>query len=155
MKKYFILFNSIFLITGLYSQEKLFDVFPVKDNRIFYTNIISVDSTKSSELLKRAKRWAAINCESINLSEEHEIIGKGYVLNNIWYTILIRIKDNKYKYEITDIRERSFSKDYYDTPLEMKKPIIERGTYKVIHQNINQLINTLEKAMQTQIDCDW
>jgi hypothetical protein len=127
MKKTIILTCLIINSIASFAQDE--NVFPEKDGKIYYSEIITVDSSiTKSELFVAARKWFANTYKSANDviqmqdKEAGEIVGKGIVtalltipLNspeeiNAYHTITITVKDGRYKYEITD-----FYGKYYQT----------------------------------------
>lgn len=160
MRTFTFLILAIVFSTGLNAQEKLFDVFPVKDNRITYTSVVQSDRISQDNLYKRAKRWFALTCDEINLEDQNELIGKGHIdmqRHHLMYTIIIHVKAERYKYEITNLKiiDYDVNRKYY--ALESPQFIIgdKRGYYMKHDVLINNLIKSLKEAMDTPIDTNW
>jgi hypothetical protein len=49
MRTLTILILSFILSKGMYAQEKLLDILPVKDNKITYTSVLQADSISRDE----------------------------------------------------------------------------------------------------------
>ncbi len=103
-------------------------VYAQKDTTIIYTEVIKLDSVSKEELYDRAKRFFVENYKSANDviqlddKENGEIVGKGVFKVNfnqgiagiqptsVYHTILIAVKDGRYKYEIKNLIVRYYSK---------------------------------------------
>ena len=86
-------------------------------NKITYSGVVSIDSTSKSDLYAKAKEWVALAFKSANDviqlddAPNGKLIAKGitviksgkYPAGNINFTLKIETKDNKYRYEITDL----------------------------------------------------
>ena len=185
MKKFIItLFLSFHIFT--YGQVKL-TIDKITDKAV-YTEVISIDSTNVENLYNRAKFFVANSYKSsktvTDLSDDklHSIIIKAYMTahfkswGNIFeaggfnYTLKIYCKDNRYKYEITDLTHTGM----YDTKnnhsgggIENEKPIcgtffITKGQWEYMKQdcvsNIETLIVYLKRAMINKSEIekkDW
>jgi hypothetical protein len=74
------------------------------------------------------------------------IIG-GYSLFKFWQTITIKIKDGKYKYEITNF---TFSDDHVDKNIEDNyRSLTKKSDFKYLDDHINKIIILLEQAIKT------
>lgn len=91
---------------------------PTKDGKLFFTNVVTVDSTfKKNDLYSKARQWfvnyykSADDVLQMDDKEEGKLIGKGlHKYNffngldasevNLFFTVNITVKDGKYKYEI-------------------------------------------------------
>jgi hypothetical protein len=95
---------------------------PKVDGKIIYTGVVDVPNTSKDELFDRAKIWFVNSYRSANdvlqLDDKANgrLIGKGYfeqydrTLNvSVYHTISIYVKDNKYKYEITNLNTKFFA----------------------------------------------
>jgi hypothetical protein len=156
---------TLLLVNGTYAQKDPGTALPpVKE--IAYSKIIHVDNTSNEELHKRARKWAAYNCDAITLDDDEEIVGRGIVFLSKWdltdisYTIKVKVKDNRYKYEIVNLRVRS---RYYNNnvaivecPLEDYSMIGKKNFDEAVSEELNhKLIASLESAMKTPIDDTW
>jgi len=158
MKIIGILFFFCVLSSGSYAQKMWLDILPLKDNKICYTGVVQVDSVLADELYQRAKEWMVRECDVIKINNKNELAGNGFYYNvfnkKIWYLIQIKIKDNHYKYELTDFKEKS--SEFKDAPLEDTKIIAGKNEYyRRVDEEINEIITGLKKAMQTPIDDKW
>lgn len=183
MKKAFLVLLSTLILNGMYAQDKLLGILPLKDGKVTYTNVIQVDSFSKDELYKRAKRWFIDTYKSgkdviqLDDKENGEIVGKGFFEEtwmvtfyagqnvNVWQTIKIHMKDGRYKYEISDFRMKYFvsasqytSASNVDIPLEdwnKGRDTNNKKFYPKIDNQVKLLIESLEKAMKTPIDDNW
>lgn len=182
-----ILFLFMFIPLISFCQKQAYHV-PIDTNngKITYSKIIILsDSVKADELYARCRSWFANTYNSSKSVIEMEdktsgiIIGRalftataralGSELFNgyINYRISVFIKDNKYKYEITNfVHEGGYigngkAKDYgpCETFIECKgafrKPC-DHFLYQIDNNTIS-LVNGLKKAMETKVssNSDW
>lgn len=186
MKNKLIILISVYLIASLsaYSQETL-----------TYTDVVTVEGVSKDELYNRANLWFATsynNSKAVLQLEnkiEGQIIGKATMpykpkiynasertIGKIDYTIKIFLKDNRYKYEITDFIHVPTGNSSFGglsfgviTTAE-KSPIQHSGQFKSwndkvwsdiksqIEQYIIPLVENLKIAMQQKAEIkndDW
>ena len=131
-------------------QEKLKDILPLKDGKVMYTNVIQVDSISKEVICRHAKQWLAHNFEYTKVDDKDELISRGYIqygLFKIWQTITIKIKDRKYKYEITDF---TFSDGNVFQNIEGNYgSLTKKADYKYIDDHVTKIILSLEQAIKT------
>jgi Domain of unknown function (DUF4468) with TBP-like fold len=111
-----LLIALLFLRLDLYCQEKE-PTYPVKDGKILYESVVLVDSATQDQLYQRCRAWFGKTFKSANavlqMDTKDELIGKGisvYTISNLGtrtninveFMISVKIKDGRYKYEITD-----------------------------------------------------
>jgi hypothetical protein len=174
----------IFLTSLTYGQDKkLLDILPVIEGKVTYSGVIQVDSADKNELYLRAKKWfvdtykSAKDVIQLDDKENGEVIGKGYFKANwqvtfmsiqsvdVWHTITVAVKDNRFKYTITD-----FVVKYYVTPstysrggnneftIEDFGKSREKNAKKFFTQidtEVQSTILALTKFMQTKAKSDW
>lgn len=118
MKKYLL---TLFLFIPLIAlcQDNQLNI-PLKDGRVVYSGVIQRDSISKNELYTAAKVWFANTFRNVNNvikfddKDAGKIIGNGsfpirytYFFETIHigidFSIMISVKDSKYKYEIYDI----------------------------------------------------
>lgn len=103
-----------------YAQDIISNVFPTKDGRIYYSEIIKVDSSLTADnLYQNAKSWASLTFRSAKDATQSDdpvsktIIIKSYVAKGHnayitnpqnWFVLKIEMKDGRYKYTLTDVR---------------------------------------------------
>lgn len=116
------------LITALSKAKSQNIIFPEKDGKVYYSEVIQVDtSLKKNDLFNTVRKWFAEAYKSANDviqlqdRETGEIVGKGIVkavykipLNpsvdvSVYHTINISVKDGRFRYVITDLRARYYS----------------------------------------------
>jgi hypothetical protein len=179
-----IMLMFIGMINLTVAQNKLLEILPINQKSIVsYTEVINIDSTNKEILYNRAKRWVVDNYKSgkdviqLDDKENFEIIGKGFHSEtwqvtfyafqdiNIWHTIKIITKDNKYKYEITDFRVVYYvkstqytSSSNIDLPLEEWNKNRDKNNQRIylkIDENIKLMIKSLKEAMNTNVNNEW
>lgn len=110
--------NIIVLILTAFSLNAQVDL-PIDSstNKITYSGVVNIDSTSKNDLYAKAKEWVALAFKSANDviqlddAPNGKLIAKGitviksgkYPAGNINFTLKIETKDNKYRYEITDL----------------------------------------------------
>jgi hypothetical protein len=164
MKISMILILPLLVAGGLYAQEKQGSELPRKGDQISFSNIVQVDNTSKEELHRRAGKWAAYTCDAVTLNDDDEVVANGILFLNLFsqddirYTIKVKVKDSRYKYEITNLRVRS---RYPDTagieyPIEDYIIIGKKKFEKVAVEQINkEIIESLEQVMKTSEDDTW
>lgn len=180
-----ILLGLFLLLTNSYfvQGQKLFDILPTKDGKVIYTDIIQIDSTDKSKLYTKAKKWfieqyrSAKDVIQLDDRENGEVIGKGFFETlwensfisvqkvNVWHTVKIYLKDNKFKYEITN-----FNLKYYVAPTQFSEGSNfeiaiedfgqdrEKNTKKYfteVDKQTNSIISSLISFMKAPIKEDW
>ncbi len=142
---------------------------PLKDGKVFYESIDSINCTKSEAYIK-AKTWFANTFNSANSviqmddKDAGSLIGKGYtakeagnvftgpISQNVWYTINITIKDGKYRVQIYDVYIKN-SDGYTMTSESLNKyPKMNKKFIKRIDDSCKELIVSLKAAMQKPTD---
>lgn len=110
-------------------ETALGGVLPIKEGKVIYEGVETVDGVSKEELYRRAKSWlvnayrSAKDVIQLDDKENFTIIGKGN-LPTYWqvtfyasqqvsllHTITLQFKDGRYRYEITDL-----IMDYYVAP---------------------------------------
>ncbi|RUA10901.1 MAG: hypothetical protein DSY82_04220 [Flavobacteriia bacterium] len=133
-----------------------------------YDNVVKVDGVSKQELLKRAKEWINLyykdpsikrdSSNAINKVVEYEFKWK-FISKNIpielIYDLEIKVKDNKYKYTISNLRIGRIINDEFDG-ITLKK-YIDRFPVKYqinieepVDTELMKAIESLEKYMKTQ-----
>lgn len=112
-----LVFALLFLPFIAFNQTFVEQHFPTKDGRIFYQDVIKVDSITSNQLYIKTKQWVTDvynSNEVVQVDEKKEgliviksFIKKGhndFILNpKNWYTFTIELKENRYRYTLKDI----------------------------------------------------
>lgn len=183
MKRILFILLSILTLNGLHAQDKLLEILPLKDGKVTYSDVNQVPGASKEELYTRAKRWFIDTYHSGKDVMQHsdkesgEIIGKGFFEDTwgvtfysnqevkVWQTIQIQMKEGRYKYKIYDFRMKYFvsssqytSASTVDVPLEewnKEREANSQKFYRKIDKQVNRLIESIEEAMETQIDDDW
>ena len=120
------------------AQDLISNVFPTKDGRIYYSEIITVDSSLTADnLYQNAKSWASLTFRSAKDATQSDdpvsktIIIKSYVAKGHnayvtnpqnWFVLKIEMKDGRYKYTLTDVRYE-FSVYAAGKSIESDKPL--------------------------------
>jgi len=166
-------------------DPQLSAVFPLSSTgSVVYTAIVPVDSTIKSDLYSRAKGWfvdvfkSANNVIQSQDKDEGQIIGRGFFQINwmmnalayarvdVYFKVTIVCKDNRYKYEFSDIQTKKWTTGSYGvvTPGEQdpiehwnaKGPKIFRFTeensnrfFTQVDKEFKAIISTLKTAMST------
>lgn len=183
MKKSVFTIVLALITTFVFGQDKLLGILPLNDGKVTYSGVVQVDNMNKDELYKMTRRWfidtykSAKDVIQLDDKENGEVIGKGffetiwqvtfyYKMNiNIWQTIKIQVKDNKYKYEITDfnVKYHSSASQYtsgsnIDMPLELwnkGRDDNNKKTYTKIDLEVNSIITSLEKYIKSKPKDDW
>jgi len=166
MKTFFtLIFASVLLIT-INAQEKLKDLLPLINGKVTYTNIVKVDSISKDEIYNRAKHWLAYNYDNILVDNKDELICRGqFHIGSayIWHSITIKIREGRYKYEITNlqvVQHDVMNGSSLDVDVAIEKyhsflGIGEKEGFKNIDSQINALIESFEKAINTEKIDNW
>jgi hypothetical protein len=155
-------------------ETKLQGILPMKDGKVNYTDVIPVDSTSKDQLYTRAKRWFAETYKSakdviqLDDKENGEIIGKGLFNEtlsvigtkydiSVYEAVKIFIKDNKVKYEITDFVTEAAGNLYgANGPIESFNPNMGKKKFlEKVDTDVQAMIASLKKALQTKTDSNW
>jgi hypothetical protein len=183
MSKFFTALFLLLAVSSFGQDEKLLDVLPMKDGKVTYTGIIQVDSSDKSKLYNKAKKWfieqykSAKDVIQLDDKENGEIIGKGYFETvwqmgfgiaqkvNDWHTVKVSVKDNKFKYEITDFRVKYYvSSSQYSRGSDVDVSIEDFGKnreknakkyYAQVDKEVISIISSLEKFMKAPAKDDW
>jgi len=192
--KRLLLVLTLFAAANIYAQHDSLVYMQLnfnENNKITFTKIIDVEETSAGELFVRARKWLSDYYNSaetiIDLEDKEQgiIIAKplgqvginstfGLVYVKMNYTINLYVKDNKYKYEITDLIHEATPSSHNNysrarTPMEaiILDDMLYRRNGKVINKTANWKIGTikhvqqiaydLEKGMQSPIisNSDW
>jgi len=166
MRTFLTLIFTLILLIPINAQEKLKDLLPLMNDKVTYTNIIKVDSVSKDEIYNRAKHWLAYNYDNFKIDNKDELISRGHIqvgYAQIWQTITIKIKDGRYKYEITNFQVimhnvSDGSSVEVDAPLEKYHSIFglgDKNGFKNIDNQISKLIESLEEAIKTEKVDNW
>ncbi|WP_256013101.1 DUF4468 domain-containing protein [Desertivirga xinjiangensis] len=178
MKKLILLSLIVFPILAFCQgkKDRTPIVIPIKDGKIFYEQIVTVDSASKSDLYDKSRKWLA---EAFNDSKEvikvdnkesGNIVGSGIfdIVTNtffgsasrISFMIDITIKDSKYRAQVYQFSYRLLNNQYATdkfSPLEpvWKKfnegnsmtPNDDRRLFKGIDDKIKALLEDLKISM--------
>lgn len=148
---------------------------------ISYADTVRVDSASAKKLYSRAKAYFVENYKSakdvIQLDDTSKIISKAYtdvyfdyklpfaapVASKLFYTLKIQFKENKYRYELTNLYVQNYTTPQnfkvIQTPLEDifiktvasklsdKQQKVRQGMMIETQSKIQSTINQLKKAM--------
>lgn len=106
-------------LCNFFSQDNPFGkVFPLKEGRVEYSEVITINNVEAPELYKRAKIWTVNAFKSSkdviqNDDKDNNIIiakgffsgiGHNHLIKNAryWFTIRIDCRDGRYRYSISD-----------------------------------------------------
>jgi hypothetical protein len=163
--KNLIVFFLLFFSLSSYSQDKICDLLPSKDGKVFYSDIIVVDKLKSEELYNNTKLWISQTFRSAKSVIEADVennllVMKGrlnYVANgDTPFSLSLQFKDGRYKYELTD-----FESDIRISSMHIKRKIEETPFVKNCEEkglrDFNSLIESFIKSMIDGINKndDW
>ena len=174
---------SIFLISifnTISAQDMLLGVLPTIDKKVTYTNVIEVKETSQKELNNRAKSWFAKTFRSsqevIQMNEDSQLIGKGFYTiraggtglggydMQVWITITIQFKENRYRYLISDFIGKTEGQYATELPIENwnnkwknQKSRDKRNAkvYPEVNIGVQKIIESLEKEMNSNLNSDW
>ena len=161
-------------------------IYKMKDSKIHYEEVVNTEGIDANELYLRSKLFIAnayVSSSDVTKFEDKEngiIIVKALFPHahnkfinrgRVTYTLKIEVKDNRYKYTITDLRykfnikiehiNRDYdedliqwgfpmdgfqSKDHYDSIVKF---------HNDIHLHFSQLSNSIKEAMAKPRDTDW
>ncbi len=159
---FIVLFSSV-----VNAQNRLLDILPLKDAKVYYSEVLEVEGISKDELYNRAKQWLLHSGESpyeiIYTDDKNEQIdGKGS-FKELWgpndypelYTTVslsigFKLRNSRYQYEITNfvIKKNGTETQIEVFKMEYKKNLkYNRLFYKKIDAHINNLISSIEKYM--------
>jgi hypothetical protein len=171
------LFIMFFKLT--YSQDLPIDT---ASGKILYTEVVKVDSISKEKSYSKTKEWFALNFKSANDEiqlddkENFTIIGKGAIKVTLMsfdagfvrFTIKVQAKDNKYKYEISDLVHDSKTAKRPEMEggnLENIKPdcgglSMTKGQWNDIKTQADKQVQILIQSLKTKIstnktESDW
>ena len=176
-----LLFSTVFTFC---QSTKLYEVLPLVDSNVVYSEVVMADNISKNELFTRAKKWsvdAYVSAKDVTQYEDKEageLIVKAqfdalyqitfYQIDpvQIRHVVKIDVKDGKYRYEISNLIVKYLipSPTQYGRSREAEMPI-ERFNQKNRPQNsakfavginnkIQEIIKSLKTAMETSKK-DW
>jgi hypothetical protein len=148
---------------------------------VTYGGVIEVPGAKKSELYSRAREWYTTNFGSAKAvlemddREDGKLIGKGFAKFGfgkpidwaMWRTVKIEVKDEKYRYTITDfiLGGPATTPDSGMHPIEAwLASTIKKGkepgkavtsVLDGIQSTTNNEVTSLNKAMRKDVGRDW
>ena len=183
MKKIYFLLFLLFVSNEILAQDKLLGILPLKDGKVTYSNVVQLKDVSKDVMYNRIKHWFADTYNSgkdviqIDDKETGEIIGEGCFKSswrarfffaqsvNIWKTIKIQLKEDRFRYEITDFRIKNYfipsqnaSVKDAGVPLEewnKGHDSKNKKFYPKIASEMTLLINSLESAVKNKKDDIW
>lgn len=166
--------NKILLFVILFSsvcsaQDKLLDILPLKDAKVYYSKVLEVEGVSKIELFDRAKQWILDSGEFSNKiiytdSKSEQIDCQGSfkelwgpndypeLYTDVFYTVNLKFRNARYQYEITNfiIKKNGMETQIEVFKMEYKKNMkYNKLFYKRIDATINNLIGSIEKSMIT------
>ena len=167
--KYTLFLSLVILLSTLtfaQDEEMLFDVLPMNEGRVTYSEVVAVEGIDKDKLFARASKWFAEAYKSaedvIQFSDKEagEIMGRGFFTTHwsavfysatevdIWYETTIQFKEGRYRYVLTDFRIK------YDTAisgsvLETDLPIEEWNVNR--ENNMKKFLPKIDEHVQSMI----
>lgn len=168
MKKIFILSVIFLLSQTTYSQEKLYDILPLENGNVIYTEVLKVKNIDKEELYNKAKKWIVLTYKSANNviqlddKEEGVIIGKGYFDINYYsrnpkieHTIQIETKNERFKYTISNFIYSDKQGSTFAIETFPKRWAGEKKLYRTLDAKTQRIITNLKNSMKTESNNDW
>ena len=158
---------------------------PTDENgMISYNGVVQVDSTTADELYLRSKQLfvdvfkSANDVIQMDDKESKIIIGKGFSDMHItvlatstpiqmWYTLKIQSRDGRYKYDIYDIKFKSYESQYSQNTTTSAETVFDRESYyrkngqsrdvyvkykDAMTSSIRSLITTIKNSMNKGVN---
>ena len=149
------------------AQDKLLDILPLKDGKVYYSKVLEVKNVSKGNLYDRAKQWLLFSGTSayeIIYTEvkREQIDGKSSfkalwgpndypeLYTTVFYTVSFKLRNGRYQYEISNFIVK---KNGTETQIEVFKMEFKKNMkynklfYKKIDRYINELIVSIEKSM--------
>ena len=183
MIKIFILLFVLFISNEILAQDQLLNILPLKDGKVTYSGVVQMQGVSKDEMYKRVKMWFLNNYNSskdviqFDDRENGEVIGKGcfkalWMVRfytalpiNVWKTIKIQIKDDWFRYEITDFKMRNYYLSSQNASLTDVGISLEQWNkghdannkkfYPVINNQIIAIIKSLQNAIENTLSDNW
>lgn len=92
--------------------EKICNVLPSKDGKVFYTEVINTEGVSSKELYANTKIWIANTFKSAKSVIQSDVEGVSIVIKGRLsyvtdgdspFTLTVQFRDGRYRYELTDL----------------------------------------------------
>ena len=165
-----ILFLTLITI-NMNAQDKLLDILPVKEGKIYYSKVLEVKGISKEELFKRGKYWLTnYNNPSgkiISSVNGYEQIKSQRSFMELWgpndypelyveviHTVKFQFRDERYQYEIFNF---IIKKSNSEIELEIynmennKKLKYQKLFYRNIDAQINNIVTSIKKNMRTEL----
>lgn len=178
------LFTCLTASLSAQQQDMFYDIMPIVEGEITYTDVVKVDSISSQKLFIRGKKWFSETYNSakdvIQFSDKEagEIMGRGFFETHwsatfysatpvqIWYEVRLQFKDGRYKYTLTDFRIKYYvPSGQYNAAADIDLPLKDwnQGRTKnmkkflpKVHDHIISTISLIEATMSTAVvKDDW
>lgn len=163
---------SCFAQKNFVENGKLNGVLPLDDSEnVTYQIIKSVDGVSKDELYKRGRKWfvktynSAKDVLQVNDPNTGELTGHGYLdgkakIARVWFsspiahTLMVEVKDNRYRITLTDLKLGENQNKLKDFKLPYIGTTENHYTslYKSIDERAQTLLSSLEKALTTPDD---
>lgn len=157
------------------------DILPIDGHRVIYSEVVQIESTDRDELYRRGRIWVTNTFKSANAVIQLEDPQNGIIICRgntsiihgfvaikpetvtVNFRASIFVKENRYKYEVTDITLRYNSgNDIWKTdPVEYWFSSSREKNTKKLFESVNDAINGLIYSMkngmtnQSQSNSDW
>jgi len=141
------------------------------NGRYAYSEVIQSPGLKKEELYKHARVWFAEffnDSKSVLEMAEREdgvLIGTGWSKiqgGKFWYSIKIEVRDERYKYTITDMEIQSDPITYNPVPAKISLEVMlsnerrSRSLKEVVILKLQDICSSLQKVVRTpQTKDDW
>lgn len=165
------IFFFILISISVNAQDKLLDILPLKDGKVYYSKVLEVKGISEEELSKRGKYWLTnYNNRNKNIissfNDYEQIKSQGFFME-LWgpndypelyveviHTVRFQFRDERYQYEIFNF---IIKKSNSEIELEIynrtngKKLKYNKLFYKKIDDQIKDIVASLKKTMSTDI----
>lgn len=159
---FIILFSSV-----CNAQNKLLNILPIKDSKVYYSKVLEVKDVSKGELYDRAKQWLLHSGASpyeiiFTDDKEEQVDGKGWfkelwgpndypeLYTTIFYTVSFKLRNGRYQYEISNfiVKKNGTETQIEVFKMEYKKNMkYNKSFYKRIDGYIKKVIVSIEKLM--------
>jgi uncharacterized protein YodC (DUF2158 family) len=171
-----LLLAAIFATIKTTAQDKLLDVLPTKDGKVYYQEIVPVDGATKDELYNRAKKAVVTMYKSakdviqLDDKESGSLIAKGNfsakwqqgfgVSQEVFvpHTLSITVKDGKAKIELSDFGIKYFYQGTVEKTMEDFCSVQKNNRTKFLNQispTIQGIIDDVKKALTEKSSNDF
>ncbi len=153
------------------AQDKLLDILPLKDGKVYYSKVLEVKGISKEELSKRGKYWLTnynnLSRKIISSVNDYEQIKSQGSFMELWgpndypelyveviHTVRFQFRDERYQYEIFNF---IIKKSNSEIELEIynmtnsKKLKYNKLFYKKIDDQIKNIVTSIKKTMSTEL----